>query len=174
MKNKSNSLKNIMITYGLLLGGISIVFNLMLFFLKMHYEQSTAVGIVSVVIMIGVLLFAFIQYKKSNEGSISLSEAIKIGLGVSLISAILGIIYAFILTEFLDPGMMEKVLDLQMEKIRASNPEMSQEVLDSTRSISEKFSSPLIRSAFQLIFALFIGFIISLIGGLIVKKSRPE
>ena len=97
MENKSNSLKNIMITYGLLLGGISIVFNLMLFFLKMHYEQSTAVGIVSVVIMIGVLLFAFIQYKKSNEGSISLSEAIKIGLGVSLISAILGIIYAFIL-----------------------------------------------------------------------------
>ena len=174
MKNKSNSLKNIMITYGLLLGGISIVFNLMLFFLKMHYEQSTAVGIVSVVIMIGVLLFAFIQYKKSNEGSISLSEAIKIGLGISLISAILGIIYAFILTEFLDPGMMEKVLDLQREKIRASNPEMSQEVLDSTRSISEKFSSPLIRSAFQLIFALFIGFIISLIGGLIVKKSRPE
>jgi hypothetical protein len=163
-----------MITYGLLLGGISIVFNLMLFFLKMHYEQSTAVGIVSVVIMIGVLLFAFIQYKKSNEGSISLSEAIKIGLGVSLISAILGIIYAFILTEFLDPGMMEKVLDLQMEKIRASNPEMSQEALDSTRSMSEKFSSPLIRSAFQLIFALFIGFIISLIGGLIVKKSRPE
>ena len=124
--------------------------------------------------MIGVLLFAFIQYKKSNEGSISLSEAIKIGIGVSLISAILGIIYAFILTEFLDPGMMEKVLDLQMEKIRASNPEMSQEALDSTRSMSEKFSSPLIRSAFQLIFALFIGFIISLIGGLIVKKSRPE
>lgn len=174
MENKFNSLKNIMITYGLMLGGISIVFNLMLFFLKMHYEQSTAVGIVSVVIMIGVLLFAFIQYKKSNEGFISLSEAIKIGLGVSLISAILGIIYAFILTEFLDPGMMEKVLDLQMEKIRASNPEMSQEALDSTRSMSEKFSSPLIRSAFQLIFALFIGFIISLIGGLIVKKSRPE
>jgi hypothetical protein len=70
--------------------------------------------------------------------------------------------------------MMEKVLDLQMEKIRASNPEMSQEALDSARSMSEKFSSPLIRSAFQLIFALFIGFIISLIGGLIVKKSRPE
>ena len=70
--------------------------------------------------------------------------------------------------------MMEKVLDLQMEKIRASNPEMSQEGLDTTRSMSEKFSSPLIRSAFQLIFALFIGFIISLIGGLIVKKSRLE
>ena len=174
MDAKPNSQKNIMITYGLLLGGISIVFNLMLFYLKMHYEQSPAVGIVSIVIMIGVLLFAFIQYKKSNEGYISLSEAIKIGLGVSLISAILGILYSFLLTEVLDPGMMEKVLDLQMEKIRINNPEMSQEALDGTRSMSEKFSTPLMRSAFQLIFALFIGFIISLIGGLIVKKKRPE
>ena len=83
MDNKPKTLKNVMITYGLMLGGISIVFNLMLFFLKMHYEQSIAVGIVSVVIMIGVLLFAFIEYKKSNEGFISLSEAIKIGLGIS-------------------------------------------------------------------------------------------
>lgn len=174
METKPTSIKNTMITYGLLLGGISIVFNLMLFFLGMHYEQSTAVGIVSIVIMIGVLLFAFIQYKKSNDGFISLSEAIKIGLGASLISAILGILYTFLLTEVLDPGMMEKVLDLQMEKIRANNPEMSQEAMDATRSMSEKFSTPFIRSAIQLIIALFIGFIVSLIGGLIVKKSKPE
>ena len=61
-----------------------------------------------------------------------------------------------------------------METLRSKNPEMPQEALDSARSIQEKMSSPLILSAVQIIFALFIGFIISLIGGLIVKKSRPE
>jgi len=35
-------------------------------------------------------------------------------------------------------------------------------------------ATPLISSAVQIIGALFLGFIISLIGGLIVKKSRPE
>ena len=174
MNKPNNSFQNTMLTYGLILGGVSIIFNLMLFFLDMHTQQSPAVGIVSVVIMIGVLMFAFIQFKKANEGFLSLGEALKLGLGISLVAAILGIIYSFVLTEVMDPGMMQKVLDMQMETIRANNPEMSQEAMDATRSMSEKFSTPLIRSAIQLIIALFIGFIISLIGGLILKKSRPE
>jgi hypothetical protein len=70
--------------------------------------------------------------------------------------------------------MMEKALDFQLEKMRIDNPEMTNDQLDGIRSMQEKFSGPLIRSAFQIIGSLFIGFIISLIGGLIVKKSRPE
>ena len=85
MENQQSSIKSIMIIYGLILGGISVVFQLMLFFLDMHYQQPPAVGIVSIVIMIGLLVYAFIQYKKENEGFLSLSEALKIGLGISLI-----------------------------------------------------------------------------------------
>ena len=40
--------------------------------------------------------------------------------------------------------------------------------------MQKNFSSPLIRSAFGLIFGLFFGFVVSLIGGLIIKRSRPE
>jgi hypothetical protein len=69
---------------------------------------------------------------------------------------------------------MKKSLELSMDTMRAENPEMPQEALDTARSMQEKMSSPLIFSAVQIIFALFFGFIISLIGGLIVKKSRPE
>ena len=58
--------------------------------------------------------------------------------------------------------------------MRADNPEMTQDQIDMARGMSEKMASPLIRSAVQIIGALFLGFIISLIGGLIVKKSRPE
>ena len=46
MENQQGSLKTTMITYGLILGGISVVFQLMLFFLDMHYQQPPAVGIV--------------------------------------------------------------------------------------------------------------------------------
>ena len=174
MENQQSSIKSIMIIYGLILGGISVVFQLMLFFLDMHYQQPPAVGIVSIVIMIGLLVYAFIQYKKENEGFLSLSEALKIGLGISLISAIIGIVYSIVLTEVLDPATMQKTLDFQFETMRAENPEMTQDQIEMARDMSQKFSGPLIRSAFQLIRALFFGFIISLIGGLIVKKSRPE
>ncbi len=119
MENQQSSIKSTMITYGLILGGISVVFRLMLFFLDMHYQQPPAVGIVSIVIMIGLLVYAFIQYKKENEGFLSLSEALKIGLGISLISAIIGIVYSFILTEVLDPATVQKTLDFQFETMRA-------------------------------------------------------
>lgn len=174
MDNQNPSIKTTIINFGLVLGGITVVFQLMLFFLDMHYKNDSSVGIVSLVIMIGLLLYAFIHYKKSNEGFISLIEALKIGLGIALISALVGVVYTQILVNFLDPDTMKKQLELSMETLRSKNPEMPQEALDSARSIQEKMSSPLILSAVQIIFALFIGFIISLIGGLIVKKSRPE
>ena len=51
---------------------------------------------------------------------------------------------------------------------------MPQEALETARSIQEKMSSPFILSAVQIIFALFFGFIVSFISGLIVKKSRAQ
>mgnify|MGYP003741137541 FL=1 len=146
----------------------------MLYFLDMHYQQSQEAGIVGIIIMIAILIYAFIQFKKINEGYLSLSEALKIGLGISLVAALIGVVYTYILTEFLDPGMMDKALDFQIEKIRMENPEITSDQIAGMREMQEKFSSPLIRSAFQIIGSLFIGFIISLIGGLIIKKSRPE
>mgnify|MGYP001325322065 FL=1 len=174
MDNDASSIKSTVITYGIILGSISVVFQLMLFFLDMHYKNDSTAGIVSLIIMISVLLYSFISYKKINLGYLSLSEALKIGLGVSLVSAFITIVYTQILINFLDPETMKKSLDLSMDTMRSENPEIPQEALDTARSIQEKMSSPLIFSAVQIIFSLFFGFIISLIGGLIIKKSRPE
>ena len=174
MDNHTSSIKSTAITYGIILGSISVVFQLMLFFLDMHYKNDSKAGIVSLIIMIGVLLYSFISYKKINGGYLSLSEALKIGLGVSLVSVLITIIYTQILVNFLDPKTMQKSLDLTMDTMRSENPEIPQKALDTARSIQEKMSGPLIFSAVQIIFSLFFGFIISLIGGLIVKKSRAE
>ena len=174
MPNQNSSLKSNIITYGIILGSISVVFQLMLFLLDMHYKNDSTAGIVALLITSGVLVYSFIVFKKNNEGYMTLSEALKIGLGVSLISAIIGIIYTQLLVNVLDPDTMQKSLELSIDNMRAKNPEIPQEALETARSIQEKMSSPLIFSAVQIIFSLFFGFIISLIGGLIVKKSRPE
>ena len=174
MDTQTPSIKSTIINCVLLLGGISVVFQLMLYFLDMHYKNDSTAVIVSLVIMIGVLLYAFIYFKKSNEGFLSLGEALKIGMGVALVSALVGVVYTQILMNFLDPDTLKNSLELNMENLRIQNPEMPQDALDTARSMQEKMSSPLILTAIQIIFALFFGFIISLIGGLIVKKSRPE
>ncbi len=172
MDLSTSTIKSTIISFGLLLGAISVIFQLMLYFLDMHYKNDSTAGIFSLIIMIGIISYSFIQFKKSNEGFISLSDSLKIGMGSSLVSAIVGIIYTQILINFIDPETLAKSLELSMETIRIQNPEMPQEALETARSIQEKMSSPLILSAVQIIFALFFGFIISLIIGLIVKKSK--
>jgi len=160
--------------YGALLGVISVVFALMLFFLDQHYQGGTAVNVVNTVIMVSVIVLGQYAYKKANSNYLSLAEGLKIGLGISLISALISVAYYFILVNFLDPDTMEKALLLAQDKMIEVNPKLTQKELDDIAEISRKFSGPGVTSTFILIFNLFFGFIISLISGLIIKKSKPE
>lgn len=160
--------------YGGLLGASSTVFGFMLYFLDMHYQQSTIQTVVSIGLMIGFTIWGMVAFRQSNDGYISLSEALKIGMGVSLISGIIGIAMSLLVTEVLDPNTMEKAMDIAFEKVRIDNPELTEEQISASREMQERFSTPVIRSTFLIIWTLFIGFIISLIGGLVVKKSQPE
>jgi hypothetical protein len=54
------------------------------------------------------------------------------------------------------------------------NPNMTSEQAEMALSMTEKFMSPGIMAALGIIATLFFGFIISLVGGLIMKNNRPE
>ena len=92
MENENLEIKKYILTYGGLLGGVSIVFGLMLFFLDMHYQQETSVTVVNVIISVGVIGIAQFTYRKDNEGFMSLGQGIKIGLGASAINGHAGML----------------------------------------------------------------------------------
>ena len=54
------------LNYGLLSGLISVVFGVMLYTQKMHYETSTAVIVISIVILAAIVFFAVNAFKKAN------------------------------------------------------------------------------------------------------------
>jgi len=160
--------------YGLLLGLISVVFGVMIFMLEMHYQQDQKIGIVSLAINLILIILGLVAFKKANGGYISLAQALKTGLGIALIAGIIAVTYQLILVTVLDPDTIQKTIDFQMEKIRMEQPELPAETLDQIESMQRKFTSPWMMVAIGLVFSLFIGFVFSLIGGLIIKKSRPE
>ena len=60
MDNQNSSIKSIIISYGIVLGLISIAFQLMLFFLDMHYKNDSTAGIVALLISSGTIIYSFI------------------------------------------------------------------------------------------------------------------
>ena len=160
--------------YGLIYGIILVVFAIMLYTMDMHYQNSTLSTVVNILIGVGGILWGMLAYKKDNGGFISLSQSLKVGVAIALVGSLVGIIYGVVLTEFIDPTTMDKALEFQKQLMLSQNPEMSVEQANQFVDMQKKFSSPLIRSAFGLLFGIFFGFIVALISGLVIKKNRPE
>lgn len=158
--------------YGLILAGIGIAFSLMMHFMEMQYQQGMASNLISIVIMIVILCIAIAQFKKENAGMLTLSQALKVGVGAALVSGIITVIYMLIYFNFIETDFLANSAEITKAAMLERNPEMTQEQVDMALEMQQKFfwvTYPTI-----LIFNLFIGFIISLIGGLIMKKTPSE
>ena len=174
MEDQNLELEKYISQYGALLGGISVVFGLMLFSMDMHYQNETSTTIVSLVLTLGVIVFAQYSYRKDNEDFMSLSQGIKMGLGMGAVSGLINVAYFLVLSNVLDPEMMNKALEMGMNQFLDQNPEASQDMINQVESMQEKFSGPIISSSFLIIASLLTSFVISLITGLILKRNRPE
>ena len=174
MENQASTLKSHILQYGILLGAISVVFNLMLYFLDMHYTQESAVQWVNWFITISVTVLGIYNFRSSNEGFLALGDALKLGLGIGVIAAFFAIAYTFVLLNYLDPDTIEKTMEITQNKLMDENPEMSQEQLDQIIEMQKKFSGIGVISTVILVMSLVFGFVISLITGLILKRNRPE
>jgi len=158
-------------TYGLLMGAITIIFGLMLYSLDMHYQQNLTIQLVGLAITIAALFLAIQQFKTANGGYITLSEALKIGVGAATIAALIAVIYQYALANFIDPDFTEKAVRASINEA-ASKGNMSQEQIQQGVEMGKKFFW--IQYPVIIVLTILIGLVISLIIGLIVKKQKPE
>jgi uncharacterized membrane protein (DUF106 family) len=160
------------LNYGLILGAVSVIFAFMLYTLDMHYQGGAAVIGVSLLLSIVVIVIGMIQFKKANNGYMSFGQALKIGVGIGLVGAIIGVIFNQLLINFIDPETMTKAMEYQREQMMATGLTTSQ--VDAQMEMAKKFSTPTMQIAFGLVGSLFFSFILSLIPALILKKSAPD
>ena len=173
MENQTTSTKQIALTYGLILGFVSIAFAVVLYAMGKHLDGGSLNTIGSLVITIGIIVFGLRTFKIGNGGFLSLSEALKTGLAIVLIGTIISLLYTYVFMTYIEPDFMSQMMELQQQKALEANPNLTDEQLEAMETITKKFSSPMIIMAVGLVWSLFIGFVISLIAGLIMKKA-PE
>lgn len=174
METTKLSTKKFAINNGLLLGLLTVIFSVILYVTNMHLEQSPLTIVVSTILTVGVLIYAYNQYKKASGGFMSVGQGLKLGMGIIVISILIGVIWNYLLMNVIEPTMLEQMQEIQMEKMIESNPNMTQSQIDAAKEMSDKFSSPGIIAAFQIGMGLIFGFILSLITTLIMKRNHPN
>lgn len=158
------------LNFGLMTGALGVVFGLMLYSMDMHYERGLGVQGTQVAILAAGIILGIIQFKKAGEGFLTLSNALKVGAGIGLIAAIVGLAYFFVLSNVIEPEFMDKTFELTKQQVSEENPQMTTEQLDGMIEMQKKFtwvSYPII-----IIFNVIIGLIVGLITGLILKKQK--
>ncbi|MEZ4875779.1 MAG: DUF4199 domain-containing protein [Flavobacteriaceae bacterium] len=168
------SVKKIALTYGLLLGLASIALSVVTYVMGVHLERPWWVSVLGLIIMVAFIALGLKAFKGDNGGFLSVGEALKVGLAISVIAGILGAIYNYLFVAVIEPDFVSQMLEVTRNQMIEKNPEMTEEQMNMALGMTEKFMSPGIMSAMSIIVTLFFGFIISLISGLIMKQNRPE
>lgn len=171
MENQNLSTKT-MLTYGLYLGISTIIVSLLNYSFGNIYEPHWSVQLGNFILLVLFIVLGIKIFRDTNAGLLKLSEAIKIGLGISLIGAMIGVIYLFLFIYVIEPDFMTKLSDIQQQTMYEKFPDMPEEQLEQTLEMSKKFTTPTALALMSIVMSLFLGLIISLISGLILKKEE--
>jgi len=173
MENQQKPTNKIALNYGLILGFVSILLHVTLFALGKHLEQDWKISVLSIAITAVVIVLGIKKYKEENSGLLSLGQGLKTGIAIAMISAVVYIVYTLIFMNVISPESMEHGLEIARQKL-LENPNMSEEAIETALEMQKKFSSPAFLIPIMLIVSLFIGFVISMIASLIMKKTNEE
>jgi hypothetical protein len=174
METEKGSVKKVAMQYGLILGLVSIMLAVVVYAMGQTYEQPWWQGVLGFVIMLLCIVYAIKAFKIGNSGFLSLGEALKVGLAVALIAGIMGVLFNLFFSTVIEPDYTMILLDKAQSDMVAQNPNMTEEQMELSMSITEKMVSPGVLAAIGIVASLFLGFIISLISGLIMKVGKPE
>lgn len=158
------------VNYGLILGAIMVLIAIVMYAADMAFKgQQWPVYLYYVAFPI-IILLTISKYKQYSAGWLSFGEALKVGLVVGLISALVYTVYIIIFNYFIDTEFNAKIIEYATDQIAQSDAPV--EAKEMQLKMIEFFSNPIMGSAFWIAMSLFFSLIYSLIGGLVMKKTE--
>ncbi|MCD6090116.1 MAG: DUF4199 domain-containing protein [Bacteroidales bacterium] len=171
MENKVSIWKN-SVNYGLIGGILMIALSVILWLTGMM--ENKFLGYISYLILAFAMYLGAVNWRdKSNDGWMTYGEAFKTGFFVTLIAALLGLIYSYVFFNFIDPDFIGTIMSKAEEAMLEANPSISDEDLDRALEMTSKFSSPTMLTVFGFIGTVIFGTLLSLIVAIFAKKVNP-
>jgi hypothetical protein len=173
MENQQATAKKFVLNYGLLFGIVAVIYGVILYVTNVYLDPGFIYSAIQFLIAIVIISMAIKAFKTENGGYLSLGEAFKVGIGVAVIGGIIIAVWSFILMNYIEPEYLAQVTEIQRGKMSEMNPDLTESQLNAASEMGAKMSSPLMIMAISLIGNLFLGLVISLIAGLIMKNKNP-
>lgn len=171
MQEQQPSMLKSALNYGAILG-LALVALTMIPFLMDDYENKIF-QYISYVVMIGGLYWSIKSYRdKERGGFISYGNALGFGVLVSVGFAILTAVFSYIYIKFVDDTILQFMAEetrRQMEDRNMGDAEMEQAM-----QMASSFTSAGFISFMAFIANVFIGFVISLVLGFVLKKESES
>ncbi|RYU78496.1 DUF4199 domain-containing protein [Hymenobacter persicinus] len=161
---------SVALRYGLLTGLASIIFSFIL--MATGQETNVPLSMLGLVIWVVGVVMAHKFFKANNGGFMSYSQGLGIGTIISLVSGVMGAIFRYVYTEFIDSSSTQRAVEAMRAKLEADGMDDAQ--IDSAVAMSQKFSSGPMAIVFAILGSILIGFILSLIVSAVTKNTRPE
>ncbi|UJH68687.1 DUF4199 domain-containing protein [Allomuricauda sp. SCSIO 65647] len=168
-------MKKTVLRYGLY-GGITIcVLFLLAWFMGngLSYSLQEVIGYISMVVSLSFVFFGIKHFRdRENNGRVSFSKALAIGVLISLITALVFGVLDVIYVEYLNPEFMDDYYDRSIAQLRTTLPANEYEAkVAELEAEKELFMNPIFSFLIMGMTVFVIGFIISLISSLILQRN---
>ncbi len=171
MENQASS-KNVILNYGVYLGVASVLIAVVKYAMGALYEQEFISGILGVLILIVFIVLAIKKFRLDNMNLISFGQAVKVGIGTTVIGTLIIIVYYLLFSMAIEPDF--KTLSIEAQKaVWADSFGMTpSQIEEAAKSSQDYFYLSLFGGIF--IVNLFLGGITSLIAGAVMKRSEED
>lgn len=178
MENKK-SLWPFAFTYGSAMGLLSVILSV-IFYILLPIDPETMtpkwgwVQTVASLVVIGLfMIWTTVKYRNEElDGNISYGKSLGFAMALALPFAVITAIYTFVFFKFIEPDMMARIAEKQMEKMAEKG--MSDEQIEQSMVWMNRFTSPLVSTLFGLVGAVFQIALIGLITSIFTKKVPVE
>ncbi len=165
------SIKKHIVKYGVIYGFFWIIYGIIRYSTGYGRASNWWLSTVELFIHISVIIYGLDKYKSLNNGFLKLSEALKIGIGITFMGHIIGMIWHVLLKTVIDPEILNQILEAKRDQIIQNNPNISSELLSQKIKQTKYYSIFWLEITLLGIYSL-IGILVSLIAGAIMHKKR--
>lgn len=178
MENQAvKEFRSVALKWGIISGLVSILYTILLYVIDAKLLASGTWTSLSMVFIITFIVLSIKEFKSTQEGYISLSEALFTGFFTFVIGSLISALFGYVLMNFIDTNLPIIIKDTvienavaMMQKFGASEADISKAL---ERLNEQDYSVTLKRVGLNFLGTSAFGFVLSFIVAAIMKKKRP-